>query len=112
MPATPRAETAHSRPARLDAHALDRAWARLSDAPEPPWLHGEVARRMGERLPIVKQVPKHVIDWWAALGDPPRLVLAEYLGEAKLLRLSGRVNRSQIQFRDLSSVYRQELGSL
>jgi hypothetical protein len=33
-------------------------------------------------------------------------------GGAKLLRLSGRVNRWQIQFRDLSSVYRQELGSL
>ena len=50
------------------------------------------------------------------LGDirrnPPRLILAEQLGGAKLLGLSGRVNRWQIQFRDLSSVYRQEFGPL
>jgi hypothetical protein len=44
--------------------------------------------------------------------DPPGLVFGEQLGGAKLLRLSGRVNRWQIQFRDLSSVYRQEFGSL
>jgi hypothetical protein len=50
------------------------------------------------------------------LGDirrnPPRLILAEQLGGAKLLGLSGRVNRWQIQFRGLSSVYRQEFGPL
>jgi len=39
--------------------------------------------------------------------DPPCLVFGEQLGGAKMLRLSGRINRWQIQFRDLSSVYRQ-----
>jgi malonyl-CoA O-methyltransferase len=57
-----------SRPERLDPRALDRAWARLAAQPEAPWLHGEVARRMGERLSIVKQVPRHVFDWWSELG--------------------------------------------
>ena len=57
-----------SRPERLDPRALDRAWARLAAQPAPPWLHGEIARRMSERLSIVKQVPQHVFDWWSELG--------------------------------------------
>ena len=57
-----------SRPERLDPRALDRAWARLAAQPAPPWLHGEIGRRMSERLSIVKQVPQHVFDWWSELG--------------------------------------------
>ena len=62
------APTPESRPERLDPRALDRAWTRLAAQPAPPWLHGEVARRMSERLSIVKQVPQHVFDWWSELG--------------------------------------------
>jgi malonyl-CoA O-methyltransferase len=29
-----------------------------------PWLHAEVARRMGERLPLFSARPKHVVQWW------------------------------------------------
>ena len=65
MSAVPPSE---KRPERLDPRALDRAWARLAAQPAPPWLHGEVARRLGERLPIVKQVPQQVLDWWSELG--------------------------------------------
>ena len=57
-----------SRPERLDPRALDRAWARLAAQSAPPWLHGEIARRLGERLSIVKQVPVHVFDWWSEAG--------------------------------------------
>jgi malonyl-CoA O-methyltransferase len=57
-----------SRPERLDPRALDRAWTRLAAQPSPPWLHGEIARRLSERLAIVKQVPTHVFDWWSELG--------------------------------------------
>ena len=57
-----------SRPERLDPRALDREWARLAAQAAPPWLHGEVARRMSERLSIVKQVPQHVFDWWSEVG--------------------------------------------
>ena len=60
--------TPESRPERLDPRALDRAWARLAAQPAPPWLHGEIARRLAERLSIVKQVPVHVFDWWSELG--------------------------------------------
>ena len=69
---------------------------------------------MGRRLYLLRQPPVFVT--FVQLGDvrrdPPHLVFGEQLGGAKLLRLSGRVNRWQIQFRDLSSVYRQEFGSL
>jgi malonyl-CoA O-methyltransferase len=34
----------------------------------PPWLHGEVARRMSERLAVLKQAPRCVVDWGAHLG--------------------------------------------
>jgi malonyl-CoA O-methyltransferase len=64
----PAAAPTESRPERLDPRALDRAWARLAAGATPPWLHGEVARRLAERLSIVRQVPQHVFDWWSELG--------------------------------------------
>jgi malonyl-CoA O-methyltransferase len=75
MPAAP---TPESRPERLDPRALDRAWARLCAQAAPPWLHGEIARRMGERLSIVKQVPEHVFDWWSELGAGAGLLAQAY----------------------------------
>ena len=75
MPAAP---TTESRPERLDPRALDRAWARLAAQPLPPWLHGEVARRLVERLSIVKQIPPHVFDWWSELGGSASLLAQAY----------------------------------
>ena len=72
------APTPESRPERLDPRALDRAWARLAAQPAPPWLHGEIARRMSERLSIVKQVPLHVFDWWSELGGGTPLLAQAY----------------------------------
>ena len=70
--------TTESRPERLDPRALDRAWARLAAQPAAPWLHGEVAKRLGERLSIVKQVPVHVFDWWSELGGSAALLSQAY----------------------------------
>jgi malonyl-CoA O-methyltransferase len=67
-----------SRPERLDPHALDRAWSRLGHADCAPWLHEEVARRMGERLTIVRQVPRHILDWWGELGASAELLVQSY----------------------------------
>lgn len=72
------APTTESRPERLDPRALDRAWARLAAQPSPPWLHGEVARRLAERLSIVKQIPPHVFDWWSELGGSAPLLAQAY----------------------------------
>ncbi len=41
---------------------------RLAQAAQAPWLHQEVARRMAERLPLIKQPPQRWIDWWAQAG--------------------------------------------
>jgi len=70
--------TSEKRPERFDPRALDRAWARLATQPAPPWLHGEIARRMGERLSIVKQVPQQVFDWWSELGAGGPLLAQAY----------------------------------
>ena len=75
MAAAPLSE---SRPERLDPRALDRAWARLAARQAPPWLHGEIARRLSERLSIVKQVPVHVFDWWSELGGGAPLLAQAY----------------------------------
>ena len=41
---------------------------RLARAPQAPWLHAEVARRMAERLAIIRLKPELVLEWWAFLG--------------------------------------------
>jgi malonyl-CoA O-methyltransferase len=65
----------------LDAVALQRVRTRLLAAPAP-WLHGEVARRMAERLPVVKLQPRRVLDWWSTLGASQALLRAAYPGAA------------------------------
>jgi malonyl-CoA O-methyltransferase len=52
----------------IDAQALRRAQHRMASAPEAPWLHQEVARRMAERLPLIKAQPATVLDWWSRAG--------------------------------------------
>jgi len=63
---------------RLDATAVAAALRRLARAPQPPWLHGEVARRMAQRLEIIKVQPELVIDWWSSLGAGAELLRAAY----------------------------------
>ena len=56
-------------PARqLDAVAVNAALRRLARAPDAPWLHTEVARRMAEKLQIILLQPELVLDWWGFLG--------------------------------------------
>lgn len=82
MSAPAHSGTPQARP--LDAQALARVQRRLQAAPQPPWLHGEVARRMAERLPIVKLQPAVVADWGAFLGASQAL-LARHYPQARLL---------------------------
>lgn len=51
-----------------DPVALARTLQRLHAAAEPPWLHGEVARRMAERLPLIRRQPEVIAEWGAFLG--------------------------------------------
>ena len=63
---------------RLDATAVAAALRRLARAPQTPWLHGEVARRMAQRLEIIKLQPELVIDWWSSLGGGAGLLTQAY----------------------------------
>ena len=57
--------------------ALARVQARMNRAEAAPWLHGEVSRRMAERLPVIRLQPQQIIDWGAHLGTSrARLVQA------------------------------------
>jgi len=66
---------APSRPA--DPVALARIVHRLAVAP-PPWLHVEVARRMGERLALILRKPTTVLQWWAGCGGGDEVLAAAY----------------------------------
>jgi malonyl-CoA O-methyltransferase len=57
-----------SAPRPLDGRALQRQRRRLLAAPTAPWLHQEVARRMAERIGLVRRAPRCIVDWWARLG--------------------------------------------
>jgi malonyl-CoA O-methyltransferase len=53
---------------RLDDVAVAAALRRLARRSEAPWLHGEVARRMAERLALIRLQPQRIADWWSFLG--------------------------------------------
>ena len=55
-------------PATIDVRARARLLDRLARADAPPWLHQEVARRMAERLSVIRQPPTNWLDWWAFSG--------------------------------------------
>lgn len=71
-PATPPA------PRPVQAAALQHIVRRLHRAPAAPWLHGEVARRMAERLALVKLQPAVVLDWWSFNGASRTLLQQAY----------------------------------
>lgn len=62
----------------VDEVALDRAVQRLMQANQALWLHAEVARRMADRLAIVKARPAVVLDWAARLGGGRAALQAAY----------------------------------
>ncbi len=62
----------------VDARALARAARRLAGAAQAPWLHAEVARRMAERLAIVRLAPTCVLDWAAHAGGAEALLRQAY----------------------------------
>jgi len=67
-----------SRPQDLDDAALHHQARRLARAEQPPWLHAEVARRMAERLPLIKLQPARVLDATPALGASAELLRLAY----------------------------------
>jgi malonyl-CoA O-methyltransferase len=70
----------------IDGAALRRVQQRQALAAEPPWLHGEVARRMAERLAVFKLVPAVIVDWWSRSGASSELLRAA-CPKAQLIRV-------------------------
>ncbi len=62
----------------LDAQAVEAALRRMARQAQPPWLHVEVARRMTQRLGIVRLQPEIMIDWWGYTGASGELLAAAY----------------------------------
>lgn len=86
---------------RLDPIAVTAALRRMARAPQAPWLHAEVARRMAEKLALIRLQPERVVDWWSALGAGAALLEQAY-PKARQLRVepdSRWVERSRAQAR-------------
>ena len=66
-------------PTRLiDTPAVSRGLRRLAQGAGAPWLHQEVARRMVQRLSVVRLQPQCVIDWWSGTGASTALLNQAY----------------------------------
>jgi len=84
-----------SKPARtIDAAALWRINQRMQCAPQAPWLHGEVGRRMAQRLPVIRLQPARVLDWWSFSGGSADGLRQAY-PHAELLLLEPAVHPQQ-----------------
>jgi malonyl-CoA O-methyltransferase len=78
MAAADRPDDDRASPRRLDEVAARAALRRIARAAEPPWLHGEVARRLGERLLPIRAQPSRILDWWAGPGAGEAVLRARY----------------------------------
>jgi malonyl-CoA O-methyltransferase len=58
----------------------------MGRANDAPWLHGEVARRMAERLSVIRLQPRSLIDWWSFNGAAMALLQQAY-PSARVLRV-------------------------
>jgi malonyl-CoA O-methyltransferase len=63
---------------RVDSVALARTVKRLVAAGHVPWLHQEVARRMSDRLQLVRRSPTVLVDWSGPLGASTALLQSAY----------------------------------
>ncbi len=68
--------TTDARP--VQAAALQSIARRLGRAGQAPWLHAEVARRMAERLQLIRARPATVLDWWSGQGASAELLERAY----------------------------------
>ncbi len=79
LSATPESPDLPSLPATApDPVACARQRRRLQARHEPPWLNGEVARRLDSKLDWIKLQPTSWVDWAPAWGGGSGLVAARY----------------------------------
>lgn len=80
------ASAPHATARSLDPTAARRTRLRLVAQTEAPWLHAESARRMADRLVLIKQPPLRVLDWSGRSGGSAE-VLASALPQAQMNRV-------------------------
>lgn len=69
----------------LDVMSVRACLRRLARAEEAPWLHAEVARRMAERLEIIRLKPQAVLEWWGFSGAGTSLLTQAYPRARRLI---------------------------
>jgi malonyl-CoA O-methyltransferase len=75
------------RPSRpVQAEALAQITRRMGRASEAPWLHGEVARRMAERLAVIRLQPHTLVDW-CSFNGASQVLLSRAYPQAQVLRV-------------------------
>ncbi len=62
----------------LDVLVVQRLLRRQALGSGAPWLHQEVARRMAERLPVIRLQPTLLLDWWGGPGGSDALLKQTY----------------------------------
>ena len=69
----------------LDPTAVQAQLRRMARSGEAPWLHAEVARRMAEKLAIVRLRPKRIVEWWGGPGGGGELLARAYPDAERLV---------------------------
>jgi malonyl-CoA O-methyltransferase len=62
----------------VDRVAARAALARIARSAALPWLHGEIARRLVERLAPIRLQPRRIVEWWPGPGGGDDVVRAAY----------------------------------
>ena len=62
----------------VDPVAARAALRRIARDAALPWLHGEIARRLVERLAPMRVEPRRIVEWWASAGGGDDLLRAAY----------------------------------
>jgi malonyl-CoA O-methyltransferase len=62
----------------VDPVGARAALARLRRNDALPWLHGEIARRLVERLAPMRAEPRRIVEWWAGVGGGDDVLRAAY----------------------------------
>ncbi len=78
----------------VDAAALARCVTRWQLAAQEPWLHGEVAQRMADRLPLFRVQPQRIVQWWGPQAG--HAVLRAAYPDAEIMVATPQVARAAI----------------
>ena len=62
----------------LDAVAARAALVRIARHDNVPWLHGEIARRLVDRLAPMRSEPRRIVEWWSGAGGGDAELRAAY----------------------------------